>query len=79
MYLWRESPLGMPGFPAIGPAPVGTCWVDLADRGADNFEAMQAARALGHHFLFRLTKDRNVRLGPRPTDKAAPAKRLARS
>ena len=75
---WRESQLWMEGFHGVGPAPAGTCWVDIADRGADVFEAMQAARGLGHHFLFRVKQDRKVRLGPRPTAKAAYLKRLAR-
>ena len=76
---WRESQLWTEGFEGIGPAPEGTCWVDVADRGADTFEAMRTARGLGHHFLFRVTQDRTVRRGPELTDPAAYAKRLARA
>ena len=76
---WRESQLWTEGFQGVGPAPEGTCWVDIADRGADIFEAMRTALDLGHQFLFRATQDRKIRWGPEPTDKAAYLKRLARS
>ena len=76
---WRESQLWTEGFQGVGPAPEGTCWVDIADRGADIFEAMRTALDLGHQFLFRATQDRKIRRGPEPTDKAAYLKRLARS
>jgi hypothetical protein len=76
---WRESQLWTEGFEGIGPAPEGTCWVDVADRGADTFEAMQTARGLGHQFLFRVTQDRKVRQGPQATAPATYLKRLARS
>ena len=68
---WRESQLWTEGFQGVGPAPEGTCWVDIADRGADIFEAMRTALDLGHQFLFRATQDRKIRRGPEPTDKAA--------
>jgi hypothetical protein len=54
----RESALWMEGIDAAGPAPHGCCWVDVADRGGDLYEAMQHARGLGHHFLFRVCQDR---------------------
>ena len=47
--------------------------MDLADRGADNIEPMQAARALNHRFLFRACKDRAVVVGPTAD---GPTKRL---
>ena len=78
-HAWRESQLWTQGFQGVGPAPEGTCWVDVADRGADTFEAMQTALNLGHHFLFRATQDRKIRQDPEPTDQAAYLKRLARS
>ncbi len=68
---WRESQLWTEGFQGVGPAPEGTCWVDIADRGADIFEAMRTALDLGHQFLFRATQDCKIRRGPEPTDKAA--------
>src|SRR5437763_11919265 len=39
----RESRLWERGIRGVGPAPEGACWIDVADRGADSFEAMQAA------------------------------------
>ena len=59
----RESQLWERGIRGVGPAPEGACWVDVADRGADNFEAIQAARDLGHEFLFRACKDRAIVVG----------------
>jgi hypothetical protein len=56
----RESQLWLEGIGASGPAPEGCCWVDVGDRGSDLYEAMRAARAVGHHFLFRLTQNRTV-------------------
>ena len=59
----RESQLWGRGIRGVGPAPQGACWVDVADRDADNFEAIQAARELGHEFLFRAYKDRAIVAG----------------
>ena len=59
----RESQLWERGIRGVGPAPAGACWVDVADRGADNFEAIHAARELGHEFLFRACKDRTIVAG----------------
>jgi hypothetical protein len=59
----RESQLWARGIRGVGPAPQGACWVDVADRDADNFEAIQAARELGHEFLFRACKDRAIVVG----------------
>src|SRR5215468_5731198 len=59
----RESRLWERGIRGVGPAPEGACWVDVADRGADNFEAIHAARGLGHEFLFRACKDRAIQVG----------------
>jgi Transposase DNA-binding/Transposase Tn5 dimerisation domain len=59
----RESQRWIEGITAAGPAPPDRCWVDVADRGGDIYEAMQTARALGHHFLFRICQDRLVQVG----------------
>jgi hypothetical protein len=48
------------GITATGRPPEGCTWVDVGDRGADDYEAMAAARSVGHHFLFRITQDRLV-------------------
>ncbi len=60
----RESQLWEQGIRGVGPAPARACWVDVADRGADSFEAMKAALDQGHQFLFRACKDRKVATGP---------------
>jgi hypothetical protein len=56
----RESVLWTEGIRATGQPPAGCCWVDVGDRGSDIYEAMVAARAVDHHFLFRLTQNRQV-------------------
>jgi len=56
----RESDLWSEGIRASGPAPKGCTWVHVCDRGSDDYEAMRAARALGHHFLFRAAQNRLV-------------------
>lgn len=66
----RESELWMKGIRASGPPPHGCCWVDVADRGSDIYEAMAAARQVEHHFLFRATQNRRVFVTP-AQDRAA--------
>jgi transposase-like protein/transposase Tn5 family protein len=56
----RESGLWLRGLAAPGRPPAGSCWVDVGDRGSDIYEAMVAARAAGHEFLFRAVQDRQV-------------------
>jgi hypothetical protein len=56
----RESQLWMRGIEATGRPPEGCRWVDVGDRGADIYEALLAAQAQGHDFLFRLTQNRQV-------------------
>jgi hypothetical protein len=60
----RESQLWERGICGVGAAPAEACWVDIADRGADSFEAMKAALDQGHQFLFRACKDRKIATGP---------------
>src|SRR5262249_26019860 len=67
------------GIRGVGPAPAGACWVDVADRGADNFEAIQAARELGHQFLFRACKDRAIQVGAAAAGRKRYLKAFARS
>jgi hypothetical protein len=62
----RETDLWWEGIRAAGAAPEGSCWVDVCDRGADIYEAMRAAREVGHHFLIRAKQDRVVRLPAAP-------------
>lgn len=56
----RESDLWPEGITAAGRPPAGCRWVDVGDRGSDIYEAMVAARAVGHDFLFRATQNRQV-------------------
>ena len=56
----RESALWQQGFRAPGPPPQGSVWVDVADRGSDDYEAMREARKAGHDFLFRLSQNRVI-------------------
>jgi hypothetical protein len=75
----RESRLWERGIRAVGPAPAGACWVDVADRGGDSFEAIKAALDLGHQFLFRACKDRKIATGATADDQPRLLKAWARS
>lgn len=75
----RESQLWPAGIAAVGPAPAGSTWVDIADCGGDLFDAMHQARALGHHFLIRAAQDRKVRVGPPGAERQTYLRRYARS
>jgi hypothetical protein len=66
----RESELWSEGIKASGPVPDGCCWVDVCDRGSDDYEAMRAARAIGHHFLFRAAQNRIVNVSADHDQKA---------
>jgi hypothetical protein len=74
----RESQLWEQGIRGVGPAPAGACWVDVADRGADSFEAIKAALDLGHQFLFRACKDRKIAVGATAEDQPRLLKAWAR-
>jgi hypothetical protein len=56
----RESDLWYQGIRAASRPPEGCCWVDVADRASDDYEAMRSAHEVGHHFLFRANQNRNV-------------------
>lgn len=56
----RESAMWLEGITASGRPPDGCRWVDVGDRGSDIYEAMVAAREVGHDFLFRVTQNRQV-------------------
>jgi Transposase DNA-binding/Transposase Tn5 dimerisation domain len=56
----RESQMWTEGIQASGRPPEGSAWVDVGDRGADIYEAMEEAFAIGHHFLFRACQNRVV-------------------
>lgn len=75
----RESDLWIAGLAAAGTAPTNCCWVDVGDRGSDMYRAMAAARAAGHHFLFRVCQDRAVLVGDAAPPQTVPLLRYARS
>jgi hypothetical protein len=60
----RESELWQHGIRAAGRPPAGCRWVDVGDRGSDDYEAMRAARQVGHDFLFRVAQERIVWVSP---------------
>lgn len=60
----RESRLWEQGIDQIGPRPAGAAWIDVADRGADAFEFLQALSAQGRRFVIRSTHNRALGTGP---------------
>jgi hypothetical protein len=54
----RESRLWLRAVEAIVPAPAGTTWVDVCDRGADTFEFLEHEGRHGRHFVIRSTHNR---------------------
>jgi Transposase DNA-binding/Transposase Tn5 dimerisation domain len=60
----RESDRWTTGIQAVGPAPEGSCWVDVGDREGDLYEAMVASRGQNHHFVFRAQHSRAVFVTP---------------
>jgi len=60
----RESQMWQEGFRAPGRPPEGCCWVDVCDRGSDDYEAVRAATEVGHHFLVRIYQKRLVFVSP---------------
>jgi hypothetical protein len=56
----KESLLWSQGITAAGRPPEGCTWLDVGDRGADDYEAMAACLSVGHDFLFRICQDRKV-------------------
>ena len=59
----RESDMWLEGIRAYGTPPEGSAWVDVGDRGADIYEAMEESLACGHQFLFRACQNRVVLAG----------------
>jgi hypothetical protein len=74
----RETLLWLEGIRASGTPPTGCRFVDVGDRGADIYEAMEAAVQLGHDFLWRVGQDRVVYTDAAQTQEAY-LKRYARS
>lgn len=59
----RESLLWGRACAAIGPAPDGHTWVDVADRGADTFEFLDSEVVAGRTFVVRAHHDRQIDVG----------------
>lgn len=74
----RESDLWAAGCRAAGRPPAGCRWVDVCDRGADDYEALGAALEAGHDFLVRAAQNRRVFVTP-GHDRRAYAPDYARS
>lgn len=68
----RESRLWLRAIDEIGPRPQGRLWVDVADRGADTFEFLQALADRGRSFVIRSTHNRALEVGPEQQPGAAP-------
>jgi Transposase DNA-binding/Transposase Tn5 dimerisation domain len=60
----RESELWAAGFRGTGRPDPGHCWVDVADRGGDDYESMRASLGMGHQFLVRANQNRLVFVTP---------------
>jgi Transposase DNA-binding len=60
----RESRLWRRGLDEIGPTPVGCPWIDVADRGADIFEFLQALSDGQRRFVVRSKSNRALGTGP---------------
>lgn len=59
----RESRLWTQAALDIGPAPAGSLWVDVADRGADLFEFLATEVAHARHFVVRSCSSRAIHVG----------------
>lgn len=60
----RESRLWCRGLDQIGPTPTGCPWIDVADRGADIFEFLQALTDRSRRFVVRSKSNRALGTGP---------------
>ncbi len=60
----RESDLWPNGFRALGRVPEGCRWVNVCDRGADDYEALRAAWEMGQDVLLRVCQNRLVFVTP---------------
>jgi Transposase DNA-binding len=74
----RESLLWVRACAAIGPAPAGRTWVEVADRGADTFEFLDSEVAAGRTFVVRSHHDRALGAGPGGRGPAGTLHALAR-
>ena len=58
----RESRLWKKGWKALGPPTPGRLRVNIADRGADLFEFIEAVEEAGDHYVIRSKSNRNIEM-----------------
>lgn len=75
----RESLLWVKACAALGPAPQGCTWVDVADRGADTFEFLDSEVAQQRWFVVRAHHDRAITIGHSAAGAASTLHSYARS
>lgn len=56
----RESRLWVKGVEAVGQVPPGKVWVNLMDRGGDNFESLARQQQLGQSYVVRSRSNRRI-------------------
>jgi len=66
----RESQLWTRAGAAAGSPPEGAVWVRVADRGADIYEYLEQAEALGHQYVVRSCEDRQTQVTATQTQRA---------
>lgn len=69
----RESLLWLRAIEEIGPSPATKLWVDVADRGADVFEFLQALGDRKRSFVIRSSSNRALVLTDEADEAAVPA------
>jgi hypothetical protein len=75
----RESLLWLRACAASGPVPAGCRWIDVADRGADTFEFLDAEMVAGRRFVVRANHDRAIFVGHQDQSQADTLHHYARS
>ena len=59
----RESRIWGQSVEAVGSPPAGSQWVHVCDRGADNFEMLEACRETQVDFVIRMAQNRRCVAG----------------
>jgi len=64
----RESRIWGQSVEAVGSPPAGSQWVHVCDRGADNFEMLEACRKTQVDFVIRMAQNRRCVAGHDPNE-----------
>jgi hypothetical protein len=56
----RESRLWLESGQHLGPAPAGSHWIRVCDRGSDIYEFLTECQRLGHSWVIRASQDRSL-------------------